>query len=77
MNKFKIRASSCGKIMTKPKLKSETLSSGAKSYCENWLKENIYNRKIEFQSKYTQKGIINEEESIDFITTVLNFGFLF
>lgn len=43
------------------------LPKTAKSYCELWLKEKLYQRKYEFSSKYTQKGLINEDESIDMI----------
>ena len=41
-----------------------------------WLKEQLYNRKYEFTSKYTDKGIIVEDNSIDFIAHMMGFGFL-
>lgn len=68
---FKIRCSAIGKIMSEPKNKADKeaglLGETAKTYCENWLKEQIYDRKIEIQSKYLQKGIDVEQESIELI----------
>lgn len=54
------------------------LPSGAKTYCENWLKESIamYNRRVEVSTKYMQKGLIMEDEAIDFIADYYGFGFL-
>jgi len=43
------------------------LPQGAKSYCQDWMKEQLYGRRKEFSSKYTQKGIIMEDDSIDMI----------
>lgn len=43
------------------------LSKTAKTYCEVWLKEQLYNRRQEFTSKYTDKGLINEDENLDFV----------
>jgi len=42
MKLFKARASSSGKLMTKPRSKSEVLSKTTKSYLEEWTKEQIY-----------------------------------
>lgn len=47
-----------------------------KSYCEQWYKEKIYNKKYEFSSKYTEKGLIQEDENIDIIADYLNKGML-
>lgn len=52
------------------------LPQTAKSYCEQWLKEQIYQRKKEFSNKYTQKGNITEDNSIDFIAENLGYGML-
>ena len=76
MKEFKIRASQIGKIMTNPISKSETLSKTTISYLQEWLKEQLYGRKKEFQSKYTDKGNIMEDNSIDFIAEQLEYGFL-
>ena len=80
MIEFKIRGSAGGQIMTEPRAKKDKeagiLSQTAKTYCETWLKEQLYNRKKEFSNKQTQKGIITEDNSIDFIADYLNFGML-
>lgn len=67
MKQFKIRASIAHSIMTNPRSKSEVLSQTAKSYCEQWVKEQIYSRSYEFTSKYTEKGTIVEDTAIDLI----------
>jgi len=41
------------------------LGKTGESYVELWAKEQIYNRRKEFSNKYTQKGLIMEDESID------------
>lgn len=74
---FKIRCSAIGQIMTNPRSKSESLSKTAMSYCETWLKEQIYNRKREFTNKYVIKGLIVEDHSIDLIARQLGYGMLF
>ena len=71
MEKFKIRASGCGNIMG-----IKGLGKTGQSWCEQWLKEQIYQRKKEFSNKYTQKGLITEDNSIDFIAENLGYGFL-
>jgi hypothetical protein len=50
------------------------LSVGAKTYCENWLLSKIYEKQKLFTSKYTQKGIDCEEETILFLETAENWG---
>lgn len=81
MNLFKIRCSAIGHIMTEPKTikakEAGELSQTAKGYCEDWFKGQIFNRKIEFTSKYTEKGLIMEDEAIDFVAEQLKTGFLF
>jgi hypothetical protein len=52
------------------------LPSGAKTYCKDWLKSQVYNRKKEIQNKYTEKGHIVEDNSIDFIADQLGYGLL-
>jgi hypothetical protein len=42
------------------------LPQGAKTYCENWLKEQLYGR-VEFSNKYTEKGNICEDEAISLL----------
>lgn len=59
--------------MTNPRSKTETLSKTAASYCQQWLKEQIYGRKKEFDSKYTNKGNIVELESLNYIAKELDY----
>jgi len=80
MKQFKIRCSAIGKIMTDPKTMADraagVLSKTAQSYCDQWIKEQIYNRQHEFYSKYTEKGNFVEAESIEVIAERLGFPFL-
>ncbi len=46
------------------------------TYCQDWLKEQIYQRRVEFTSKYTSKGNIMEDDSLDFIADSLGLGML-
>jgi hypothetical protein len=55
----------------------KSMGQTAKSYCEQWLKEQIYQRKNEFSSKYTQKGNEVEDNALDFIAEHLGLGMLF
>ncbi len=73
---FKIRCSAIGEIMTSPRDKGNVLSATAKKHCETWLKEQLFRRKNTFSNKYTQKGIIVEDSSIDFLAAQLGYGFL-
>ena len=61
---FKFRASSLGKIMTDPKGKGEVLSVGAKTYIKQIAKEFVYEYKQIVSSKYMDKGIQVEDDSI-------------
>jgi len=45
-----------------------SLPSGAKSYCRTWLTEKLYNRRKNFTSKFTDKGNICEDNSIEFLS---------
>lgn len=72
MKEFKIRCSAIGQIMSA----SGQLIDGNKTYCDTWIKEQLYGRKKEFTSKTTQKGNIVEDNSIDFIADQLKLGFL-
>lgn len=80
MKEFKIRCSAIGQIMTDPRGASDkqngVLSKTAQSYCDNWIMEQLYNRKREFSTKYTEKGNIVEDNSIDFAAEMLGYPFL-
>ena len=60
----KWRASSLAEIMTDPKSKSEVLSVGAKTAIEKIAKELVYGYDEEISSKYMEKGILVEDDSI-------------
>lgn len=69
---FKIRCSAIGQIMSA----SNKLTQTNKSYLDNWIKEQVYSRKKEFRSKYTDKGLIVEDNAIDLVAEYLGYGFL-
>jgi len=50
------------------------LPAGAKTYCEKWLKEKLYDRRKNFTGKYLDKGIQCEEGSIVYGAEHLNWG---
>ena len=76
VKEFKIRCSAIGQIMTNPRSKSELLSQTAKTYCETWLKEQIYGRRKEIYNKYLQKGLDMENEAIALVEDHYNYDFL-
>jgi hypothetical protein len=71
MKPIKFRASSLSEIMTDPKSKDEILSTGAKTAIAKIAKEIIYGYDEQFSSKYTEKGIRVEDESIKLLGSVL------
>jgi hypothetical protein len=52
------------------------LQDGAKTYCQEWLKEQLYARKKEFSNKYTEKGIQCEQSGINLVTDMMGYGFI-
>jgi hypothetical protein len=68
MHKF--RASSLGLIMTDPKGKDETLSVGAKTQIESLAKQLVYGYDETISSKYLDKGIAVEDDSIALYNSV-------
>ena len=78
---FKIRCSAISQIMAQPRSKAAQdageLGDTAKTYCETWLKQKMYDRTKDFSSKYTQKGIEVELKAIEFISDYLNLGMVF
>ncbi|MEO6522192.1 MAG: hypothetical protein ABIN91_10975 [Mucilaginibacter sp.] len=50
------------------------LPTGAKSYCEKWLKEQLYDRRKNFANKYLEKGISCEDASIAYAAEALGWG---
>ena len=67
MYKFRIRASAVGKIWGS----TTKLTQGNVTYLENWLKEKLYDRRNEFNSKYCDKGNLMEEASVMLISEQL------
>lgn len=55
-----------------------SLSAGAKTYCEQWLKEQIgfYNRRAEFSNKYTERGIQCEPAAIELLADAMGYGMI-
>jgi hypothetical protein len=76
IKQFKIRCSAIGQIMTNPRSKSELLSQTTKTYCETWLKEQIYGTQKRIQSKYLTKGIDVEHLAIDYYADQKGLGFV-
>lgn len=52
------------------------LQEGARTYCQQWLKEQLYGKKQEFSSKYTEKGTKCEPAAIDLLAEYMNYGML-
>lgn len=75
MRDFRIRASAAGKLMTKPRSKSEVLSKTTKDYLQQWTKEQIYGVRKSIKSKYLDKGNAVEEDAIKYAAQEL--GWLF
>lgn len=46
------------------------LSATAKTHCQNWLREQLYGRKKEINSKYCEKGNSVEDASIRFLNEI-------
>jgi hypothetical protein len=76
MQKFKIRCSAIGKIMTDARSKSEALSETTKTYCRTWLAEKVYDRRIDVTSKQMDKGNTMEGVAIDFAAGIVEPGAL-
>ena len=68
---MKFRCSSLGKLMTEPRSKSEgVLSVGAKTYIRELAAQEIFGVDFEISSKYLEKGIEVEGDSIDLLNSV-------
>ena len=78
LSDFRIRCSALGQVMTEPKTKKAKddgeLSQTAKSFCQSWLKEQLYQRKQTFASKYTEKGLTVEDDAIEYAAEQLGWG---
>ena len=68
--RFKVRASSAGKLMTNPRSKSEILSKTAKTYIKEWILEQpeFFDMKVsDVSSIQISKGNAVEKDAIDLI----------
>lgn len=65
-----IRAHELGCIMTEPKSKTEALSVGAKTHIKKLAREYVYGFKDSVSSKYMEKGILVEDDSIALYNSV-------
>ena len=74
---LKIRCSSIGKIMTNSRSKTETLSKTCKTYLQELAIEEMYGKRKEFSSRYTDKGNQVEDEGIKLCESVLDLGFMY
>jgi hypothetical protein len=66
-----VRASQMGGLMTKGRSKSENFGATAMNIIKEAILFNKYNISHQMSSKYTEKGIINEQLSIDICRDVL------
>lgn len=69
---FKIRCSAISDIMG-----VKGLGKTGETYLHTWYKEQIYSRRKEFTSKYTDKGLLMEDDAIDLIAEHLGLGMIF
>jgi len=51
------------------------LPEGAKTYCKEWFKEQLYNKRKDIKSKYLDKGILAEDDAIDLVINVEELDF--
>lgn len=73
---YKFRASSLPNLMTKARSKSEILSETAKACLrEIWIKETFGREKIETRSKFTDKGVSCESDSLELVKQVLGVSY--
>ena len=66
---MKWHPSSIGKLMTNGRGKNE-VGATAKSYIKQVAKENFYGYRSEINNKNIQKGLMQEQDSIDLLNTV-------
>ena len=46
------------------------LPTGAKTYCEEWFKQELYGKRKDIKSKYLDKGNLAEDDAIDLVMDV-------
>jgi len=70
---FKCRASALGQIMTNDR-SGKSMGQTAKTYAESWVKEQLYGRRREFSSKFTEKGTVAEGDAIEYASDAIGWG---
>lgn len=50
------------------------LPEGAKTYCQEWITEQLYSRRKQFTSKYTDKGLSVEDQAIELLSNYYGWG---
>lgn len=73
---FKIRASGVSQIMTNSRTKSDPLSQTCKTFLQDWYKEKVYGFRKEIKSKYLTKGLMMEDEAIEFYSIAKEVDFM-
>lgn len=53
------------------------LPQGAKTYCKQWLKEYLYNRREQLKNKYVAKGYSTEEDGFTSMCVQLGLGMVY
>jgi flagellar hook-basal body complex protein FliE len=56
------------------KYNNPELPAGAKTYCQEWLLSEKYNRRKDFYSKHVEKGLAVEDKAIEMLSVFLNEG---
>lgn len=69
-SEYKFRCSSLGALMTEPRSKAEVLSETTKAELVKIYVEQVYGRSKEITSKYVEKGLAVEEDSITLLSQV-------
>jgi len=67
---IKFRCHSLAELMTEPKSKSEVLSVGAKTAVRKIAKQIVFGVRGNIRTKFMEKGLRCEQESIDLISRV-------
>jgi len=70
MENLLVRCSELSKLMTKSRSKSSPLSETTKTYVMEKAKESFYGITPNFSNKYTEKGLLNEDEGIEMVNQV-------
>ena len=52
-----------------------SLPTGAKTYCKQWLKAELYNRNIDFKNSVIEKGLMVEMEGIELISEIVGINY--